>query len=185
MPCGKWYWITRSKCATVERMFASRVPQWQEMDKVARQLGRLFNLPRSYSSERALPQLSRQFNSAGGEGEREKGRGHNIITTPKGGGGKGDRTLPATFQHKPAASCDVHLWLSQNSHSARARDNFSSLTSLSYFYFTSSLSFLYHPLVPFAENEVLVMRNAHSICMPTADAATKSCGNCLQVRAYI
>lgn len=34
----------------------------QEMDKVARQLGRLFNLPRSYSSERALPELSRQFN---------------------------------------------------------------------------------------------------------------------------
>lgn len=60
--------------------------------------------------------------------------------------------MPATFQHKRAASCDVHLWLSQNSHSARARDNFSSCTSLSYFYFpscsTSSLSFLYHLLVP-------------------------------------
>lgn len=57
--------------------------------------------------------------------------------------------MPATFQHKRAASCDVHLWLSQNSHSARARDNFSSFTSLSYFsYTTSSPSFLHHLLVP-------------------------------------
>lgn len=48
----------------------SRIPQSrclsllprEEMDKVARQLGRLFNLPRSYSSERALPELSLQFN---------------------------------------------------------------------------------------------------------------------------